>query len=62
MPRIKKPHSVDTLFYSHGLLCASYPGTMLGIVAVVSILFRYSYRANKSDYVLFISYRPFLTS
>ena len=36
----KKPHSVEAVYYTHGLVCASYPRTVIAFVALAVILCR----------------------
>jgi len=39
--KFRKPLSLDGLFYSHGLMCASHPRSVIALVAVVVIVCRY---------------------
>ena len=39
--KFRKSVSIDGLYYSHGLVCASYPGTVVTLVAIIVIVCRY---------------------
>lgn len=38
--KFRKPLSLDGLYYSHGLMCASYPRSVIALVVVVVIVCR----------------------
>ena len=38
--KFRKPLSIGGLYYSHGLVCASYPGAVVSLVAVIVIVCR----------------------